>query len=667
MSSTMRSYIGPSGSFLQHGLEFRPEQLEMAEAVDECIRARRPCLIEAGTGVGKSLAYLLPAALAAHREHIHVLVSTHTRTLQEQLVKKDLPFLSTGLAADGVSFSFALFMGSENYLCLRRFHQAIRDANALFVQPSHVESLERLLRFVEEHPCKSGHSGLRMDMPDVHDEVWRNVLRESDNCMATRSPYQTECYHRAAQAQLRAADILVVNHALFFANIASGGRVLPAYDIAILDEAHSVEEVAASHLGIHVTNFSIKWLFDQIYHPETERGLAFRFPALGPDWRRSVLRKLNEMKRRTDEFFENMLTVHKVKDRSDAIRVRKPHVVPNTLSEGLLEVSQLLQEAREKLESPEDRQEMKIFSDRLSSTSTTIESFLEHSVAGQVYWFEAEKRARGTRVQLRAAPVDISGVLRQTLFDASSPTTLMTSATLAVKDDFEYMQSRIGAERVSGICLGSPFNYRRNCLLYMPDGMPDPSTDGYYAAVESQTEQLIRLSGGAAFVLTTSHDWVHRLFRNLSEKMADYQFFRQGGAKPFGMLSEFKQSDKAVLLGTDTFWQGVDVPGEALRMVIVTRLPFAMPEHPLEEAKIEFLKKKGFDPFTRHTLPNAVLMLRQGFGRLIRRSTDRGVVAILDPRIRTRAYGQVFLKSLPPARPTSHLADVRRFFEPPKN
>lgn len=663
MDAPVKHFLGPHGLLLKTGLEFRRQQLEMAESVEESIASAQPLLIEAGTGVGKSLAYLLPAALAATQDKIHVLVSTHTKALQEQLVRKDLPFLSRELARENISLSFALFMGSENYLCLRRFHQAMRDANALFENANQIEALSRLKSFADAHPADRGQSGLRMDLPDVPDDVWRNSLRESDNCMSAHSPFYKACYHHAAQSRLKDADILVVNHALFFTNLAAGGRILPPYDVVILDEAHSIEEVAASHLGLSLTNFAVKWQLDQIHNPSTEKGLALRFQTLTGAWRRGVMDQVKSLRRRTDEFFELLLKAFKLANESGAVRVRSPAVVLNTLSAPLTDLAEQLREGRDRVEAPEDKQELKAYADRLSGMASTVDIFLRQEDRMQVYWVEVEKRMRGTRVQLRASPVDLSKVLRNTLFHEDAPTAILTSATLTVKDDFDFIQSRIGAAGVKGVCLGSPFDYPRQCLLYLPERMPDPAEeDAYYQAVEREVGPLIESAGGGVFVLCTSHEWVNRLFRNLSEKMADYKFFKQGGPKSFGMLDEFRQSDRAVLIGTDTFWQGVDVPGEALRLVIVTRLPFAMPTHPLEEARVEFLRAAGFDPFTRHTLPTAVLMLRQGFGRLIRRGADRGVVAILDPRILTRAYGAVFLKSLPPAKKTSRLPDVKRFF-----
>ncbi len=685
MDVSIKHFLGPRGRLFRAGMSFRPEQLEMAESVEEAINAQKPLLIEAGTGVGKSLAYLLPAALAAVRDKIHILVSTHTKALQEQLVRKDLPFLSDALSAEHLPFSFALFMGSENYLCLRRFHQAIRDSDALFSNPGHIESLQRLNAFADSHPVKSGQSGLRTDLPDAPDDVWRNISRESDNCMSAKSPFYHQCYHHAAQTRMKAADILVVNHALFFSNIAAGGRVLPAYDVAILDEAHSVEEVAASHLGLQITNFSVRWQIDQIHHPETERGLALRFVSPGAAWRRGVMDLSRKLRRQSDEFFDSILAA--VRPASEtwapptlgapgalvrrspsnslfAVRVRKPGLVPNSLSRRLDELAEHLRDGRDRLESPEDKQELKAYADRLTHLAAGLDNFLTQSDRMMVYWVEIEKRARGTRVKLCAAPVDLSRVLKAALFGDDGPTAILTSATLTVKDEFDFVASRIGAQGVTGISLGSPFDYPRQCLLYLPPAMPDVADEEpYYRAVEEETRKLIEISGGGAFVLCTSHDWVNRLHRSLSEKLADYYFLKQGGPKSFEILSEFRQRDRAVLIGTDTFWQGVDVPGEALRLVIVTRLPFATPSHPLEEAKLEFLRHAGFDPFTRHTLPAAVLMLRQGFGRLIRRQDDRGVVAILDPRLKTRMYGPVFLKSLPPAKQTTRIEDVKRFFQ----
>lgn len=663
MGVPIKHFLGPRGTLLRDGLEFRHEQMEMAESVEESISAATPLLIEAGTGVGKSLAYLLPAALAAHDDKLKVLVSTHTKALQEQLVRKDLPFLSSALALENIPFSFALFMGSENYLCMRRFHQALRDANALFVQESALVDLAQVKSFVDAHPAPKGQSGLRMDLPNVTDDVWRNIHRESDNCMAAQSPFYRDCYHHDAQERMKSADILVVNHALFFANLASGGRVLPKYDVVILDEAHSVEDVAAAHMGISLTNNALRWLLDQICHLETERGLALRFTQLSPAWRKGVTEQTRTLRRCADDFFAQVIESLKITSPNAAVRVRKARVVMNTLSTPLEELAGTLREGRDGLETPEDKQELKAYADRIQAMAAGLDVFLRQEDPMLVYWVEVEKRARGTRIHLRASPIDLSRALKTTLFHADAPTAILTSATLTVKNDFDFVHSRIGSAGVREVTLGSPFDYERQCLIYLPENVPDPAEeDAYYKAAEGETRKLIELAGGGVFVLCTSHDWVNRLFRGLSENLADYKFFKQGGPRSYELLGEFRRSQKAVLIGTDTFWQGVDVPGEALRLVVVTRLPFAMPTHPLEEAKIENLRSQGLDPFNRHTLPTAVLMLRQGFGRLIRRQDDRGVVAILDPRIRSRSYGSVFLKSLPAARVTSKLPDVKRFF-----
>ncbi|MBI4178593.1 DEAD/DEAH box helicase [bacterium] len=668
---SIAAYLGPKGRWLKEGMEFRRPQMEMAEAVSDALDRGESMLIEAGTGVGKSMAYLLPAALAAARDKIRVLVSTHTKALQQQLVEKDLPFLQEKLRADGIQFSFALFMGSENFLCLRRFHQAFRDSASLFDQDAHAAALARVKEFVDAHPAPS-QSGLRMDLPEVPEEIWRQILRESDNCMSTHSPFYKACYHHAAQDRMKQADILVVNHALFFTNLAAGGRVLPNYDAVIFDEAHSVEEVAAAHMGISVSNTSIRWQLDQLHHPGSEKGLALRFASVGPQWRRSVMDRVKRLRTLADAFFETVRSALKA-GAEEAMRIRKAGFVPDTLSRPLDDLSELLREGRDSLEKPEDKQELKAYADRIAGMGAKIRTFLSQEDRMMVYWVEVElrsRRARRDRVTLKASPVDLSKTLRQALFSKDGPPSILTSASLTVQNDFDFIRSRIGATEaaVPGISLGSPFDFARQALLYIPESLPDPvdrESEAYYAAVLKETRDLISASGGGAFVLCTSHDWVGRLFRDLSDeqaRLADFHFFKQEGARSFGMLDEFRRTDRAVLIGTDTFWQGVDVPGDALRLVVVTRLPFARPTHPLEEARVEHLQNQGFDPFNRHTLPTAVLMLRQGVGRLIRREGDRGVIAILDPRIRTRTYGQVFLKSLPPAKRTTRLSDVRSFF-----
>ena len=646
----------------------------MARGVASSLAAGRHLLVEAGTGVGKSLAYLVPAILfAAGRTEDpsrRVVVSTFTRALQEQLARKDLPLLERAFEPLGIAFHHALLMGSENYLCVQRLDQARHLAAA----PD--ETLDAL-----ERHAGSAVSGLRSEIPfAVPDGTWSRVRRERDVCLGARGPFWERCLYRRDLARAREAEILVVNHALFFLDLATGGRVLPPHGVVILDEAHRAEEAAAGQLGARLSPGTIDRLLRDVVpkggrvRPRGVRG-AREHP---PGQRRGAGRSTNggvrlaaaarETEREAAEFFESARTLGRsLAERDGPLAVRLP---PGALDSGgiartLADLEEALTSEAKGVDDLFDRGVLEGQRQRTADLRARLQQFTTQPQADAVYWIESRGGAAGG-VDLAFSPVEVGPILRQALFE-SGRTVILTSATLSVAGSFAHARDRLGLTASGAESLGSPFDYRRQALLYLPDDLPDPGSDprGWGEAVSAECRRVIEASDGGALLLFTSWALLDRVHRDLAadEAMRSRPLLRHvPDGTATDLLERFRASRRAVLLGALTFWQGVDVPGEALRLVVVTRLPFEVPDHPLARARAAAIAARGGDPFLDDSLPEAVLTFRQGFGRLIRSRRDLGCVAVLDPRLRSRAYGARFLESIPPCPVTGSIDEVARFF-----
>jgi ATP-dependent DNA helicase DinG len=643
----MLEVFGPDGliAAAHPEYEYRPGQVEMARAVMRAFEEKRHLIVEAGTGTGKTLAYLVPAIAAALGGNGRVIISTGTKNLQEQLMEKDIPFLQNVLPKP---FAATYMKGRNNYLCLNRLGRA-QSAPVL-------EGLDEVDYFEEVSQwSRETEIGDRAELSNLPESLsfWRHIDARSESCLGQKCPEFDACFITRMRNRAQEADIVVVNHHLFFADLSlrngNYGSVLPDYTAVILDEAHLVEEVASEYFGAQVSNYQIDDLVRDLGL------LTIEEAEVDQELTHSVAR----MSRFADNFFMGFRDGRGEDGRYPII----PGTFARRKSGGEMEATPLgelymaLEGAITRTETTldaikEKTPDMENLVRRLREIRFELEFIVTGTDKKFVYWLE--RRNRG--VFLRASPIDVAGLLQDKLFE-EVPTVVLTSATLSSGGNFSFIRDRLGLDTADDLIASSSFDYENQAILYLPARMPDPRDRNWGSAAADEVIRILNATEGRAFVLSTSLAGMQSLFENVWAEV-DYPCLVQGSASKSQLLKKFRETPNAVLFATSSFWQGVDVRGEQLSCVIIDKLPFAVPTDPIVAARQRSIEDSGGSSFYEYSVPQAIITLKQGLGRLIRSTTDRGVLAILDPRLRTKGYGRTFLQSLPPCRVTSRIDDL---------
>lgn len=638
---SLDAILGEGGTLARcSGFSYRAQQDTMARAIVHALDTEQHLIVEAPTGVGKTLAYLIPAALHAVHNNRTAVISTHTKNLQDQLLLKDIPLARTLL---GFDFSALALKGRRNYLCITRLHAALAAAGTMFA-----DDVTGELRRLEEW-SRTTTDGDIASCPFVpRNDVWDAVCSEPGICSPRTCG--TRCHYQKIREQARHTSVVVMNHALFFSLLPlrqTEEQFLFENDFAILDEAHLVEQAASNAFGERISRRGLIAILHRLYHGKARKGLLSPAP-------RGMATLFNRAERAIEEFFT--VAAETVKGRSSSgidreFRLREPHSFPDTLTSPLQELLDKVEVIEDRTDDAARKQEIAAVRQSLQGSLDVLGAIVGMQNPRTAYWLEVSPRPR-ENVTVCMAPFDVHELLAPRLFGERGPT-ILTSATLAVDGSLEYVKARLGAATAGDLILDSPFDFDRQMRIWIVRSIPEPDGPGYLQHLPQAVLQCIKATHGKALVLFTSASTLQATAKALAGPINDLgiTLLAQGAEhQRHALLDKFKRDVHSVLFGLDSFWMGVDVPGEALEQVIITRLPFAVPSHPLMEARLEDLQAQGMNPFLSFSLPEAILKFRQGAGRLIRTVHDKGIVSILDTRVLTKPYGRLFLNALPRCR-----------------
>jgi ATP-dependent DNA helicase DinG len=636
--------FGPDGAIARTHpqYEFRPDQIQMAQAVQTALEERHHLCVEAGTGTGKTLAYLVPCILSNRR----VVISTGTKNLQEQLFFKDVPFLEKAL---GGKLSVCYVKGRSNYLCLKKL-EALSEETYL-IPPRDSGSLKLIKKW-----ARVTETGDRAELKELPEdlELWQHLDARRETCTGQKCPSFETCFVTKVRQRAFESNLVIVNHYLFFADLAlrqgDFGSVLPDYSVVVFDEAHEIEDVSTQYFGVMVSNYRLEEL---VRDAESYLRQSDDSPA-------HLREQPAQVAHRTGAFFHHFIGKEgrfPMAEFGRGLPLRRgPQSAPALGEDYQALVASLAVFATSLANLPGSDDSVEALSRRAAELRNELAAIMESDSPDHVYWYEG--RGRGTF--LWASPVRIGTLLKERLFDKTD-SVVLTSATLSTGGTFQFIRSRLCLEQSGELILGSHFDFAQQAILYVPKHIPEPREEGWARQACLELERILQASQGRAFVLFTSYSQMELLYQTLHNKLP-YPMLMQGQMSKAGLLESFRKTPGAVLFATSSFWQGVDVQGDQLSCVVIDKLPFSVPSDPVVAARIRYLNESGGNAFYEYQIPEAIILLKQGLGRLIRSRTDRGILAILDKRVLTKSYGRTFLHSLPPAPLTTDWRDLSSFF-----